>query len=162
MENGMPVTGFERKLQKSNILADRKRAQKAMRYHSFGHTYVARRTGTRRMATPAKQILVLSNDPESARAIAAPLLEAGLDVAPISKTGEAIIHLRKGTVALLVVDACLKETSAKAFLSKAWQFVPQTLRAVFEPQWMDLNLRESRLGPLYYPQGIVKDYTIYW
>ncbi|MGA9138967.1 MAG: zinc finger AN1 domain-containing stress-associated protein [Methanocella sp.] len=27
---------------------------------------------------------------------------------------------------------------------------------------MDLNLRESRLGPLYYPQGIVKDYTIYW
>jgi hypothetical protein len=27
---------------------------------------------------------------------------------------------------------------------------------------IDLNLRESRSGPFYYPQGIVKDYTIYW
>ncbi len=29
-------------------------------------------------------------------------------------------------------------------------------------QAIDLNLRKSRLGPLYFPQGIVKDYTVYW
>ena len=27
---------------------------------------------------------------------------------------------------------------------------------------IDLNLRKSQLNPLYFPMGIVKDYTVYW
>ncbi len=80
------------------------------------------------------RVLVLSQETTVCEAICAPLRLAGIEVMAVSKAAETIKRLVETDYDLLIVDADLTAPSAVDFLGKAREFLPTTLRALYETE----------------------------
>jgi HD-like signal output (HDOD) protein len=84
------------------------------------------------------RVLVLSQDEEVCETICAPLRAAGIEAVPVTKAAETIKRLVETEFDLLIVDSTLRTPSAVDFLGKAREFLPSTLRALYETESLDL------------------------
>ncbi len=84
------------------------------------------------------RVLVLSLDETVCEAICAPLRAEGIEAVPVAKAAETIKRLVEADFDLLIVDSALSAPSAVDFLGKAREFLPSTLRALYEAEASEL------------------------
>lgn len=84
------------------------------------------------------RVLVLSQNETVCEAICIPLRAEGIEAIAVSKAAETIKRLVETDFDLLIVDSALRAPSAVDFLGKAREFLPSTLRALYEAESVDV------------------------